>query len=55
MAYLPTNLFPSEHRYLGPSVLLALLNSLFTIHFKLPALQCDSNTFFTILTLDYVA
>ena len=54
MAYMPTNLF-SKYQWDNVGLLLALLNTLFTIRSKLPALKCYSNMFFTILTVDYVA
>ena len=46
MAYMPTN-FRKEIQYLHTlRVLLALLNTLFTIHSKLPALNPFYKTFF---------
>ena len=51
MAYMPTN-FRKEIQYLHTlRVLLALLNTLFTIHSKLPALNLYEKTFFLILKL----
>ena len=55
MAYMPTNSFANITQFPDTHILLALLNTLFTIRSKLPALKCYSNMFFTILTVDYVA
>ena len=53
MAYMPTNLFPFKGVGNQSHLLLAFLHSLFTIHSKLPALKCYSNTFFYYSNLTF--
>ena len=55
MAYMPTN-FRMEIQYIHTlQVLLALLNTLFTIHSKLPALKFCGDPFLATSTLYHIA
>ena len=54
MAYMPTNSRKVLYGIDPTTLLLVLLNTIFTIHSKLFALNLYGKTFFTIQTSDYV-